>query len=377
MLQNARVEIDLSAIRHNLLHIRSIAGDHTSLLLPIKADAYGHGAVPVARYVERRGLADMFGVSSPAEGAELRDAGIRLPILVLGLILPDAESLEAILRYSLTQTVADESLAAALANEAVRRGMQAAVHLKIDTGMGRIGCTPERAPEIAGTIAGMTGARLEGVFTHFPVSDEPASPFTSRQIALFKSAVTRIREKGIDTGLVHAANSAAIFNFHDSFFSMIRPGIAAYGYSPAHGCPGGMEIIPSMTLKSRVMFVKRVAAGTPLSYGLTHTTARDTTIATVPVGYGDGYSRALSNRGKVIIRGKTYPLVGRVCMDQILVDMGDDFCKAGEEVVLFGRDTITAETIADMVGTIPYEVTCGISKRVPRVYIGDGEECPA
>ncbi len=369
MLQKTHVEIDLGAIGHNLSRIREKAGGGVKILLAIKADGYGHGAIPIARYVERRGLADALGVASPSEGIELREAGITLPILVLGLILPDCESLEAVFNYSLSQTVADTALARAIDGEAARRGTKANVHLKVDTGMGRIGCRADEAVRIAQEISSLDGVRLEGIFTHFPVSDDTSSAVTSEQVRTFSAIVSELQNRGIRIPLVHAANSAGILNFSESYFTMVRPGILAYGYMPSPDCCNSVDIIPSMTFTSCIMFKKRVPPGTALSYGLTHTTARETTIATIPVGYGDGYSRALSNKGLVIIRDRLYPVVGRVCMDQILIDLGDDDFPTGEKVVLFGTGAVTAETIAGMIGTIPYEVTCGISKRVPRIYV--------
>ncbi len=369
MLQKTHVEIDLGAIGHNLSRIREKAGSGVKILLAIKADGYGHGAIPIARHVERRGLADALGVASPSEGIELREAGITLPILVLGLILPDCESIEAVFNYSLSQTGADTALARAIDGEAVRRGAKANVHLKVDTGMGRIGCRADEAVRIAQEISALDGVRLEGIFTHFPVSDDASSAVTTEQVRAFSAIVSELHNRGIRIPLVHAANSAGILNFTGSYFTMVRPGILAYGYMPSPDCCNSMDIVPSMTFTSCIMFKKRVPAGTALSYGLTYTTGRETTVATIPVGYGDGYSRALSNKGQVIIRDRLYPVVGRVCMDQILVDLGDDDYPPGEKVVLFGTRTVTAETIAGMIGTIPYEVTCGISKRVPRIYV--------
>lgn len=371
MLQHTRIEIDCTAIGNNLRNIKEKAGSHVRILMAIKADGYGHGAVPVARYVERHHLADMLGVSSPIEGIELREAGITLPILILGLILPDTETIDTILEYALTQTVAEYSLPASINERAELRGIRAPIHLKVDTGMGRIGCRSGHAANIAEKISSLGNISLEGIFTHFPVSDDPASPFTREQISLFRDILADISSRGITIPLQHAANSAAILNFGESYFTMIRPGVMAYGYAPSPDCRKSIVITPAMTLKSCIVFVKRVPPGTGISYGLIHSTNCETNIATIPVGYGDGYSRFLSNRGKVLIQGKEYPVVGKVCMDQILVDIGNDTYSPGEEVILFGQETITAETIAEMIGTIPYEVTCGMSKRVPRIYVND------
>ncbi|MBN2403207.1 MAG: alanine racemase [Spirochaetes bacterium] len=364
------LEIDLDAVRRNLVSIRERVGNGTAVLLAVKADGYGHGAVQVSRMAEKNALADMLGVSSPMEGMELREAGINLPILNLGLILPRREEIDTILKYGISQTVADFALAEKISVAAGKKGLVVKLHLKIDTGMGRIGCRPEEAFVIGKTIAGLPGVLLEGVFTHFPVSDDPDSTFTKNQIAEFKEILEEFEINGIDVKYRHMANSAAILNYKESIFNLARPGITAYGYRPSGNCNSSVKLIPSMTFKSCVIFIKRVKKDTPLSYGLTYRTKNDTNIATVPVGYGDGYSRFLSNKGSVIIRGNLYPVAGRVCMDQILVDLGNDEYPLGEEVILFGRDTITAETIAELIGTIPYEVTCGISKRVQKQYIG-------
>lgn len=235
--------------------------------------------------------------------------------------------------------------------------------------MGRIGCMPNEALEIGKRISVLPGVILEGIFTHCPVPDDPESEFTRNQINIFKSLIIEFEKNKLDVKYRHMANSAAILNYKESMFNMVRPGIMAYGYRPSRNCNSSVKLIPSMTFKSCIVFIKRVKKDTPLSYGLTYKTGSDTNIATIPAGYGDGYSRFLSNKACVIISGKMYWVAGRVCMDQILVDLGNDEYPVGTEVVLFGKDKVTAETIAELIGTIPYEVTCGISKRVQKVYI--------
>ncbi len=362
------LEIDLGAVKHNLEAIKNRISNQ-ALLLAVKADGYGHGAVQISRLAESNRLADMLGVSSPVEGAELREAGIKLPVLNLGLVLPRKEEIDAIIKFDITQTVADFALAKMISEAAVKAKATCNLHLKIDTGMGRIGCRPEDAFSIGRKISGLPGIVLEGIFTHFPVSDDPDSEFTRKQIEDFTSIIDQFAKNGLHLKYKHMANSAAILNYGDSVFNMARPGIMAYGYRPTKGCNSSVKLIPSMTFKSCVIFIKRVKKDTPLSYGLTYRTKSDTNIATLPVGYGDGYSRFLSSKGSVIIRGKKYPVAGRVCMDQILADLGNDEYPLGEEVILFGKENITVETIAELIGTIPYEVTCGISKRVQRVYL--------
>ena len=362
------VEIDLEAIMHNLSLIKEMIGKDRKILLPVKADGYGHGAIQVARAAEKNRLADIFGVSSPEEGIELREAGIYHPILILGLVLPCQEAIDNVVNYDFSQTVADMELSRKISETAGGKMKKAKLHLKIDTGMGRIGCRADEAVDLAKKISELENIELEGVFSHFPAADEPDSDFTRNQIKIFEDIIKKIEKTGTGIKYRHMANSAAIFNYKGSIFNLARPGIAAYGYRPSRDFNSAIGLVPAMTFKSYIIFRKRVKTGTPLSYGLTYKTERDSNIATVPVGYGDGYNRLLSNRGSVIIRDKMYPVVGRVCMDQILVNLGDDEYPIGEEVVLFGKKDVTVETVAETIGTIPYEVTCAISKRVRRVY---------
>lgn len=368
IIKKTHIEIDLNAIKQNLLAIKDKVGQN-KIMLAVKADGYGHGAIKVSRMVEENKLCDILGVSSPQEGIELRDAGIKLPILILGLILPEGDVINTILDYDLEQTVADFHLSREISVAAKERKKKAALHLKIDTGMGRIGCQPSEAVEIGKAIYALDNVQLKGIFSHFPVSDDPDSDFTRKQINNFKSIITEFEGIGINIPLKHMANSAGILNYKESIFNMVRPGLIAYGYRPSKYCDSNIKLIPSMSFKSYIIFFKRVNKDTALSYGLTYKTRSDTNIATIPVGYGDGYSRFLSNKGKVIINNKLYPVAGRVCMDQILIDLGNDVYPLGEEVILFDDNVITAETIAELIGTIPYEVTCAISKRVQRVYI--------
>lgn len=366
MLKHAELIINLKAIGNNLWLIRKTTGDSVKILLPVKADAYGHGITQVSRYVEKHALADMLGVATLDEGIELRNAGIALPILVLGLIIPDNEHIAAIIRYSLSQTVADIESAELISEQASSSGKNVNIHLKVDTGMGRIGCEPEKAGLIAKKISEMKNIELEGIFSHLPSADNNKD-FTEKQILSFKNIVKEIEKTGISFRFRHIANSAGILNFPDKFFNMVRPGILSYGYPPVE-MEGSSGFESAMTFKSYIVYTKRVAKGTRISYGLTYELKNDSNIATVSAGYGDGYNRLLSNRGIVIINGKRYNVAGRVCMDQIMIDLGNDTYPVGTEVTLFGEDGITAATIAGWIGTIPYEVTCSISKRVQRIY---------
>jgi alanine racemase len=258
-----------------------------------------------------------------------------------------------------------------LASEAAKRRKPVQVHLKVDTGMGRIGCQPDEAPELAERIDSADWLELSGVCTHFPVADTADREFTAWQLDRFRACVDGIRSRGIDPATLHAANSGAILDHPQSAFRMVRPGIMLYGYYPSHEQARNLALKPVMELLSKVVFLKKVPRGTGISYGLTHRVERDTTIATIPAGYADGYNRLLSNRGQVCIRGRRYPIVGRVCMDQTMVDVGPDSeVELYDEVILFGPHPPApdAEEIAGLMQTIPYEVTCLISRRVPRVF---------
>ena len=263
----------------------------------------------------------------------------------------------------------DTYLVDALVAGAKRWGRSIEAHFKTDTGMGRLGLPPEEALDKINSIASIREIRIAGIYTHFPVSDARDKTFTREQIFQFQNLIDKAKYLGLKLGLRHCANSGAILDHPESYMDIIRPGILCYGLYPSHECGRDLDVVPAMTMKSAVMFTKRVKQGTGISYGLTYTTKRDTYLATIPVGYADGYPRALSNNKRVIINDKTYPVVGRICMDQCVVELGDDIYPVGQEVILFGKETITAETVADWCGTIPYEITCNMSRRVPRTYL--------
>jgi len=368
-MRPTRVEIDLLAIRHNIEAIRDLV--KTKIMMAIKADAYGHGAQAVGKFVEKNALADMFGVASIEEGISLRESGIKLPIVIFGLIEPKQGDVDAVIRYNLIPTVVDISIVDSLISGARRWERVVSVHIKSDTGMGRLGLPPESTIEVMKHISDVKEIRIDGIYTHFPVSDSQDTDFTVRQISMFNGMIETAKKLGIPFGKRHCANSGAILTVPESYMDMVRPGILCYGLYPSQDIPKKLYVIPAMTFKSAIMFVKRLDKGTGVSYGLTYKTKKDTYIATIPVGYADGYSRSLSNRAEVIIRGKNYPVAGRVCMDQTLVDLGDDRYPVGEEVILFGKEGITAEGLAFWIGTIPYEVTCNMSRRVPRTYFND------
>jgi len=373
-------QVDLSVLERNLDAIRRHV-EFRKLLLPIKANAYGHGLVeqsrgtvtaPLARFLQDREVVDWFGTATVEEGVLLRAAGITRPILKLSPI--QNHELTRAIDAKLTLTVVDPMTIWAASAAAETLDTPTNVHIKIDTGMRRIGCPPQLAPRLAGLVEESAYLNLQGVFTHFAAADDPAEDdFTNRQLDQFREAVTGVEQTlGHGVELVHAANSAGVERFPDAWFDMVRPGILSYGYSssPTPIVP----VAPVLSLISHVSFVKTVHAGETVSYGRTWVAPRDTRVATVAIGYGDGYPRQLSNRAEVLIAGRRYPQIGRICMDQMMVDLGpDSTIGVGEQVTLIGRDggeTIGVNDIADLTGTIPNEILTGIAHRVPRVYIG-------
>ncbi|NLB79475.1 MAG: alanine racemase, partial [Clostridiaceae bacterium] len=347
----------------------------TSLIAVVKADAYGHGALGVIPTLIENGVGTR-AVSILDEAIQLRKAGITIPVLVMNYT--DPARAEEIIEYSLTQAVYCHNLAEALSRTAVRLGKQAKIHIKIDTGMARVGFQPGyKAVKDIAQINNLSGIIIEGLFTHFASADEVRREYTNPQYERFKSVVKELNKMGIMIPVKHIANSAAIIQYPDMCLDMVRPGIILYGLYPSKDIDRSLiELKPAMRLLSKVSFVKEIDAGVPVSYGRIYETKRKSIIATIPVGYADGYSRLLSNCGRVLIHGQFAPVVGRVCMDQFLVDVTDiPGVKTGDEAVLIGRqgnNEITADEVAELTGTINYEVVCLVGKRVPRVYIKDG-----
>ena len=363
-------EVDLSAIRDNVRAIGEKVAP-ARVMAVVKANAYGHGAVPVARAALEAG-AQYLAVAMVEEAVELREGGVGSPILVFGGVLPGEADLY--LEHGLSATVYTREAFRTLAEAARRRGKEARVHVKVDTGMGRVGVDWKRAGEFIAQVARTDGVVLEGVYTHLATSDERDKTFAREQLNRFRQVLRELDELGIRGFLRHAANSGAILDLPESYFDLVRPGVMMYGYYPSPDTSESVPVRPAMTFKTQVIYLKDVPEGTPVSYGRTYITPRRTRIATLPVGYADGYNRLLSNQGEVLIRGRRYPVVGRVCMDQILVDVGmDGDVEVGDEVVLFGRQgeaEVSVASICQKLNTIPYEVTCWVSKRVPRVYVG-------
>ena len=360
----------LGNIEHNLRGIRARVGDRL-VLAAVKANAYGHGAAAVSQMIERTGAADWLGVATVEEGLQLRDAGVSLPILKFSPTR-DVDDVTRALLAGITLSVVDQASIAQVAAAADALDLSdVAVHLKVDTGMRRVGAEPADAPALAASIAGHPRLRLQGVFSHLPISDSPAGDeFTRQQAALFADTAAAIEAEVGPVELKHLANSGGVLGHPETWFDLVRPGIMIYGSLPDPLAQRTVDLHPGLELTTRISFVKPVAKGETVGYGRTWTAPRDTYVATLPVGYGDGYSRLLSNRGRVVIGGASYPIAGRVCMDQTMIDLGPDPVAAvGDEAVLIGRRgdaEITVSDVAELMGTIPYEVTCLITPRVTR-----------
>ena len=358
-------EIDLGALSRNLATIRSRLDRETLVLAAVKANGYGHGALPVARRLAALGVTH-FGVASAEEALELRAGGIEGDILLFGPAGRSAELIEAGVTLTVTDLASLERIVRAGAS---LPGSVARVQLKVDSGMGRLGLPGSEAAAVARAADAARGVDLGGVWTHLARADEPGSGATEAQLEAFEACLAAIRADGIDPGLVHAANSAAIFAFAGSHYDMVRPGISLYGY---HSSPTAQALSPALepalTLSAPITFVKRIRAGTPVSYGALWRAPRDTTVATVRIGYADGYPRLLSNRGRARLHGREVPVAGRVCMDQLMLDVGDLEVQVGDRATLFGPDGPDAEALAASIGTISYELLVRLSPRVARIY---------
>ena len=361
-----RAIIDLGAVSHNISEIRKKIGNEIGLMAMVKADGYGHGAVEVSKAALGSG-ADSLGVALPEEGQKLREAGIEVPILVVGLIQP--QEAYKVVKFRLAQAVASVELLEALDSEAGKASTRVNVHVKVETGMGRIGLNPEDVVSFVRKVKDFRNLNLEGIFSHFPSSDERDKTFSMGQLQLFNQVISNLQLAGIEVPQKHMANSGAVLDLPQSYYDMVRPGIMLYGIYPSREVSRSIKLRPAMTFKTRVAQVKVVPAGTPISYGRTFTTNKKTTVATLPVGYGDGYNRLLSNRGEVLIKGHRAPVIGNVCMDMCMVDVSSvEDVRPGDEAGLFGEDPPVWE-FATKIGTIPNEVVCAVSKRVPRLYI--------
>ncbi|MDV3428960.1 MAG: alanine racemase [Bacillota bacterium] len=367
-------EINLDCVENNIREIRKVSKSR-EIIGVIKADAYGHGAVDLAPVLLQNG-ADSFAVAVLSEAVELRRSGIDCPIMVLGFTPPNL--VDNILRYDIEQTVYSYDFAKELSAMAVKKNKLARIHIVLDTGMGRIGFIPdnESLDEVE-KISHLPNIIIEGMFTHFSTADEENKEFTKKQLSIFNEFYKDLTSRGVKIKKRHTANSAAISDFPESHFEAVRPGIILYGYYPSdYVQKDKIHLKRVLTLKTNIVLIKNVPKGCPISYGRRFYTERDSIIATLPVGYADGYTRLLFNKGKVIINGKYAKVVGSICMDQCMVDITDiPEVKVGDEVILLGEDGVKydADDMADDIGTISYEVLTMISKRVPRVYTKDGK----
>ncbi|ACB83905.1 alanine racemase [Natranaerobius thermophilus] len=366
-------EINLDNLSYNFNRIREHV-NNKKIMGIIKADGYGHGAVEIAEELLNQGV-DYLGVAILDEAVELRKAGIAAPILILGYT--PVEHVDVCLKYGITPTIYTYEMAEALSQTARKMGKTAFVHVKIDTGMGRIGIAPENSAEFVKNISKLPSLEVEGVFTHFSVADEEDKTYTQQQINSFEKALKMLEDEGIEIPLKHAANSPATIDLPDAYFDMVRVGLALFGLYPSPHMKEKISLKPVMSLKTQVSHVKQVPKGTSISYGRKFITEDESIIGTLPVGYADGFTRLLSNIGEVIVNGKRVPIVGAICMDQCMF-LGDDVPEIGigDEVVIIGEQDgtqITVEDIADKLGTINYEIVTMVDKRVPRLYLKNGK----
>lgn len=366
-----RVRVDLDALTHNLRALRAHAG--VPVMAIVKANAYGHGLVPVGLHLQRQGV-EQLGVAFLEEGVALRRAGVTVPILVMGGIFgPQAAALIA---HDLEITVSSLDKLRQVEAAAEAAGRRAVVHLKIDTGMERVGVHSYHAGRFIEAAVASRWCDVRGVYSHLASADDPSSPATARQLERFLEACAHFGRIGAPMPIRHLANSGGVLHFPETCLDMVRPGIALYGVLPDPASRSPVALRPALSLHSQVVYFKVVPAGAPVSYGGTWAPAVDTRVVTIPIGYGDGWPRALSSRGAVLVRGVRRPIVGRICMDQFMVDLGPQGTAYNEDdVVLIGAqggETIRCEEVAAVAGTIPYEILVNLNTRIPRDYVGGG-----
>ena len=381
MEKNNRVKavISLDAVEQNFREMRKNIAEDTKMIAVVKADAYGHGAVPIAHLIENHDYIWGFAAATAEEAVHLRQAGITKPILILGIVFD--EYFPELVQYDIRPAVCEYDEAKKLSDEAVLQNKTVHIHIALDTGMTRIGYAdiPESVEEIK-KIAELPNLEIEGMFTHFARADEYDRSPAMVQLERYQDFSKRVEEAGVDIPLHHCSNSAGIIRVPEANLSIVRAGITIYGIYPSSEVERDIvKLAPVMELKSHITYVKDVPAGAAISYGGTYVADKKKRVATIPVGYADGYPRMLSNKGWVLIHGKKAPICGRVCMDQFMVDVTEiPDVKTGDEVTLLGKDgdeVISADTLGDLSGRFSYEFVCNISKRVPRIYIRDGKEC--
>ena len=376
--ERVKAVVSLDAIAHNFEEMKKNIADGTKIVAVIKADGYGHGAEAIARLIEGYEYIWGFAAATAEEAIQLKDAGVKKPVLILGLVFE--EYFQELIQKEVRMTVCDYDMAKALSEEAVRQGRQVHIHIGLDTGMSRIGFAdkPESVEEIK-RIAALSNIEIEGMFTHFARADETDKSPAEDQLKRYLAFVELLDKAGVQIPLKHCSNSAGIIRMPEANLNMVRAGITIYGIYPSAEVERDIvKLIPAMELKSHVAFVKDLPAGTAISYGGTFASETDLRVATIPVGYADGYPRTLSNKGWVLIHGQKAPILGRICMDQFMVDVTHIAdVKHGDEVTLIGKDgdeCIHIDELGDLSGRFSYEFACDISKRVPRVYIKDGRE---
>lgn len=376
--RRVHADIDLDAVQFNFDQMSKNIPQGTKIMAVVKTDAYGHGAVPLASFMEPCEKLWGFATATVDEAVELRQAGIKKPILILGYTFPECYT--HIVKNEIRQTIFTLDMAKALSNEAVRQNKKAYIHIKLDTGMGRIGYqNAKEAAADAEKISKLPMLEIEGVFTHFANADTSSQENTLRQLEKFDEMIEAMEAVGVTFSLKHCANSAGIIELTERKFDLVRAGIISYGLWPSDEVKKDVvQLKPILSLKSHVVYVKEVEPGCAVSYGSTWVAEEKRIIATIPIGYGDGYPRSLSNKGYVLIKGCKAPIVGRVCMDQMMVDVTDipEEIRVGDRVTLIGQDgdlTITAEEIGDLSGRFNYELVCDLGNRIPRIYYKDGE----
>ncbi len=370
------MEVDLDALAHNMREIRRLAKKDALVTAVIKADGYGHGATKIAQTLLENG-ADRFAVAVLDEGIELREAGFEVPILILGFT--DKERAEEIVSYDLEQAVYSWELAEAISKEAVKQNKTAKIHIKVDTGMGRIGLRPDKdSVQLIKKISKLPNIAIEGIFTHFAVADTLDKTYTEGQYERFTWICGELERENVKINVKHCGNSAAIIDLPNMHLNMVRAGIILYGLKPSDEVMlDKIELKQVMSLKVRITHVKEIEAGQSVSYGRRFIAEKKSKIASLPVGYADGYTRMLSGKAEALVKGRRVPVVGRICMDQCMIDVtGIEDVKVGDEVVLFGKQGegfIHIDELAEKLDTINYEIVCMISRRVPRVYVRNGK----